>query len=153
MCAVRFAPLFAAALMVQLTGCGGSDKYLKDRPATVTADGSVMYKGKPVVGATIVAAPDQGTHAAAAVTDSSGKFRLSAFPPRAGAVPGMYSVSITAIEPVPAVELPEGVHEEDVKRPAPKHLIPQRYSDIATSGLKLDLPPEGRTDLDFELTD
>lgn len=134
-------------------GCGSTDKFEKARPATVTAEGSVIYKGKPIPGATIVAAPDEGGFAAAAVTDSSGKFKLSAFPPKAGAVPGKYSVTITAVEPAPVIELPEGVHEDDIQRPPAKHLIPQKYSDPTKSGLRLDLPPEGRTDLDFDLAD
>jgi hypothetical protein len=62
-------------------------------------------------------------------------------------------VTITAVEPAPVIELPEGVHEDDVQRPPAKHLIPQKYSDPTKSGLRLDLPPEGRTDLDFDLAD
>jgi hypothetical protein len=145
--------LSAAFITLLSAGCGGSDKYLGQRPATVAAEGTVLYKGKPVVGATIVAAPVEGSHAAAAVTDSAGKFKLSAFPPKAGAVPGDYNVTISAIEPAPVIELPEGVHEDDIQRPPPKHLIPERYSDPVKSGLKMELYPEGRTDLDFELTD
>ena len=148
-------PVIRTFLLIVITsvGCGGSDKFAKARPATVTAEGSVVYKGKPIAGATIVAAPDEGSFAAAAVTDSSGKFKLSAFPPKAGAVPGQYSVTITAVEPAPVIELPEGVHEDDIQRPPAKHLIPQKYSDATKSGLRLDLPPEGRTDLDFDLAD
>jgi len=133
-------------------GCGGNN-YIKGRPATVKAEGTVTYKGKAVVGATIVCSPEDGKYAAAAVTDSAGRFKLSAFPPKSGAVPGSYKVSISAIEASPMPVLPENVHAEDLKLPPPKHLVPEKYSDAEKSGLKALIPPEGRTDLDFELTD
>jgi hypothetical protein len=139
-------------LLFSLAGCGG-DSSGKNRPKTVTADGVLTYKGNPVAGATIVCSPEDGKHAAAAVTDSSGRFRLSAFPPKPGAVPGTYKVSISAVEVAPIPQLPDGVHAEDVKLPPPKYLVPQKYGNIATSGLQALIPPEGRTDLDFDLTD
>lgn len=139
--------------LMALSGCGGGDKFAKNRPPTVPAEGSVVYKGNPVAGATIVCSPEQGEHAASAVTDSSGRFKLSAFPPKAGAVAGNYSVTISAVETVPLPPLPEGVHAEDVKLPPPKYLVPAKYGDPKTSGLKMMIPPEGRNDLDFELSD
>lgn len=150
---IRFG-LLSLLTVCLLQGCGGgSDRFLKNRPATVPADGVVTYKGQPLAGATIVLSPVGHEHAAAAVTDGSGRFTLSAFPPQRGAVAGNYEVAITAIDVLPMPELPEGVHAEDVKLPPPKSRIPQKYSNPKASGLRLEIPSGGKKDITFDLTD
>src|SRR5688572_32107077 len=73
-------------------GCGsGSDKFKEARPKTVSAAGTVMYKGSPVVGATVELIPTAGGKiGASGMTDSSGHVVLKAYPPDSGVVPGAY---------------------------------------------------------------
>ncbi len=146
-----------ATLLAALTlvGCGGSgkDKWVEGRQQTVPASGVVTYKGEPLVDATVILVPAaSGGVGCAAKSDEEGKFELSAYPETLGAVPGSYTVMITKIEVPP---LPGG--EDDgpaVSGPVyAKQLIPVKYGNPAQSGLKVDIPETGKTDITFALTD
>lgn len=132
-------------------GCGGGAA--KSRQKTVPASGSVKLNGKTVEGATVVFAPEatgEKAVAASAMTDANGNFVLQAYPPLKGAVPGKYKVSITKREIPPSP--PDGPNAHDVpQQPPPKWLVPEKFSDAEKSGLKADIPEEGRDDLHFEL--
>jgi len=146
--------LAGVVALASVAGCGGGadDAAKRNRPKVVPAQGIVTYKGSPVTGATVVFSPTAGTNAASALTDSSGRFSMSAFPPDPGAVPGQYKVSITKTEQ--AAAQPAGGHDEPpAEGAAPKSLIPEKYGSAETSGLVADIPEGGKTDLKFELTD
>jgi hypothetical protein len=152
---VRLSQLFFLGILsVSLLGCGGgADKFKKARPKTVPAAATVTYKGSPVVGATVVFHPVQGTHAAAGMTDSSGRVVLKTFPPEEGAVPGNYTVTVSLLEQSAMPVLPDGVHAEDVKLPKAKSLIPFKYSLPESSGLMAVVPDEGNEEMTVELTE
>lgn len=150
----RFTFLLILALACTVGCGGGSDRFKAARPKTVPAEGDVMYKGSPLIGATLELIPTgTGTHGAVGMTDSSGHVVFKTFPPDSGVVPGDYEVRITLLEAVSVPVLPDGVHAEDVKQPKPKSLIPAKYADPKKSGEKATIPGEGRTDMKFELTD
>jgi len=144
------------ALMVLLlaaAGCGG-DQWVEGRPKTVSAKGTLTLNGAPVDGATIVLSPaeaalGQGT-SASALTASDGSFSLSAFPPNDGAVPGKYFASVTKKENPPVQAPAAGSHDEKAP-PPPKDLLPKKFSDAKTSGLVVEIPPDGKTDIKIEL--
>jgi len=141
-----------ACMALMVLGCGGSDKFAKDRPKTYRSSGSVKYKGAAVEGATVVFAPiDSASGAAAsAMTNSDGNFSLETFPPLKGAIPGSYKVSITKKEEPPPAPTGPDAHDQPPP-PPPKFLIPEKYSDFEKSGLKADIPEGGREDLHFEI--
>jgi Carboxypeptidase regulatory-like domain len=156
----RFVPrkalLFLAGVVaaVNIVGCGGGDDKEKlKRPKVAPAQGVVTYKGAPVEGATVVFSPTAGSTAASAVTDSSGRFSMSAFQSDSGAVPGKYKVSITKKEQPPQSAQPAGGHDEPTPETAVKSLIPEKYANAEASQLTADIPEGGKTDLTFELTD
>jgi hypothetical protein len=145
----------AAAIAAACCGCGGgSDRFKDDRPPVVPAEGTVTYQGQPLDGATVVFVPSNPDgHAGAAVSDATGRFAISTFPPDPGAVSGNYTVTVTKMNPAAAnAPLPENAHDTDLVAIPPQTLIPARYSDATQSGLTAQVPPEGRTDFKFELT-
>lgn len=143
----------AGLLLLLIAGCGGgSDKWTEKRPAVAPADGILLYQGKPVEGATVFLAPDppgEGKYGASAITDASGKFQLSAFPPDLGAVPGNYKVGVSKVQ----ASAPAGGADHDQPRsaPPPKSLIPEKYGKPETSGVTLEVPQAGKTDMKIEL--
>jgi len=134
----RKAFLFLAGVVTALNivGCGGGDDKEKlKRPKVAPAQGVVTYKGSPVEGATVVFSPTSGSIAAYALTDSSGRFSMSAFSPDPGAVPGKYKVSITKKEQPSQSAQPAGGHDEPTPEIAAKSLIPERYANADGSQL------------------
>jgi hypothetical protein len=138
-----------------LVGCGGNGVTI---PKTAPVQGNVTYQGKAVDGANVVLNPEGEGRAASAVTDASGNFtaRTSVTGDKIvdGAVPGTYRVSITKIEK-PAAKTPQEMMAARTTgtEPAEKHLIPERYSQATSSGITVVIPPEGKKDIKFELTD
>jgi hypothetical protein len=144
------AQLFTAfvALLV-ISGCGTQkDRWLAARPATALARGEVTFQGKPLDGAVVVFQPmAPGGIGASAVTDFQGKFELSTFPPKSGAVPGRYIVSV--MKTAMPSEVPG--HADD---PSPIHavsLIPEKYAVPTMSELNANIPEDGTEDLVFHL--
>jgi hypothetical protein len=140
----------ACALLLAAGCTGGADN--PDRPAVAPASGVVSYKGTPLEGATVVFIPEGGSYGAAGITDDDGRFVVAAFPPDPGAVPGNYTVIVTKTEE--EVE-PEGTYEDVMYKeyPPAKSLVPARYTDPKTSGLTANVPVDGTSDLQFELSD
>ena len=76
---------------ITLVGCTGTESL-----DTVPVEGMVTMNDSPVEGATVVFTPAGGEgHAAAGVTDASGRFQLTTEASGDGAVPGSYKVKIT----------------------------------------------------------
>lgn len=145
---MRTVSLLACFCALLLMGCGSQDdKWKKDRPKTAPAAGVITLDGKPLDGAQVVLVPESGTHGASALSAADGSFRLSAFPPDDGAVPGSYKVMIVkSIVP----ELQEG---ETAELAYAKLLVPKKYTDANTSGLMVDIPDAGKTDIKLELAE
>jgi hypothetical protein len=131
---------FVLVVLTTVVGCGGP------KPSPVT--GTVTYKGKGVPDVNVVLVAKDGT-TASGVTDSSGKItKMTTVNEGDGAVPGDYTVTITA--KTVATENPTA--DEYAPTDPSKLPFPPKYSDPAGSGLKATIPPGG-TDLKFELTD
>lgn len=142
-------------------------------PNLAKAEGVVTYNDKPVEGATVTMHSSTGM--ATGTTDAQGKFAMmfvqggKGYP---GAPIGTLSVAVTkteSSETVDAVPVPEkNASEEEIKAYSaelekesikhskaapPKSLIPERYGNAKTSGLKVELSKEGNTDIKLVLTD
>jgi len=115
------------------------------RPTKVT--GTVTLDGKPLSGATIVFAPQQG-RPACGVTDARGRSALSTFDKDDGALPGVYRVTITAGDSQDSAKPNQGQPHRAV---ADKPAIPARYSVPAMTELTTDVRP-GTNVWDFELS-
>ncbi|MCH8830716.1 MAG: carboxypeptidase regulatory-like domain-containing protein, partial [Planctomycetes bacterium] len=59
--------------LILVSGCSSDE----DRPDTIPVSGTVMYKGKPVEGATVTFRNPEASRPASGVTDSKGKFQLT----------------------------------------------------------------------------
>lgn len=156
--------LAAALAAVAIAGCGGGDSWTANQPATVEACGYVKMNGQPVEGAAVTFAPVSGKHAASAVTDSSGYFELRAFKSKEGAVPGQYMIAVSKTEEIPEseqkkVKFDPGEDKEHADEAAGggevmagwRNVLPQQFASPATSGLKMEVPAGGTTDLQIEL--
>lgn len=151
--------ILAAALT--LAGCTGSeDKWTKELPETVPAAGVVLLDGKPVERAAVVLSPmPPAKHPAQALTRADGTFELKAFPAKDGAVPGSYQVGVTKnVETGAGAAKDPASYGLDAAHAAEspaliefKNVLPQKYANPASSGLKVEIPPEGTSELKIEL--
>lgn len=162
---VRSSLGLCAAAIVMLTGCGGGELELDTVPVT----GTVTQSGQPVEGARVTFSPEGTGHAAAGVTDASGKFTLTSVTTGDGAVPGQYQVTITkyetetdAIAPgetdMDAIYAAAEEAGEDIsgmggrnEPEGPKNLLPTKYESPATSGLTAAVSADGQNDFSFDL--
>ncbi|MBA3312591.1 MAG: hypothetical protein M3552_06080 [Planctomycetota bacterium] len=138
-----------------VAGCGGgSDEWTEKRPATAPAEGKLTYKGEGVEGATVLLVPDAAggeVYGASAVTRSGGAFALAAWPPQTGVVPGKYKVAVSKKVMPEMSEVPADSHDSDNTAPPAKNMLPEQYGDPNKSGLTLEVPATGKTDILLEL--
>lgn len=130
----RYASLAVSltALFVCLMVVHGHD----GRPARVSVSGQVRLDGKPLTRGLVVFVPAQG-RASTGSLDGQGRYVLTCFDGRDGAVPGRYRVEIA----------PDGVPIEG----EPAWLVPARYSRCDTSELEINIT-DPTSDADFDLT-
>jgi len=117
---------------------------------TASVSGAVLYKDKPVDGATVTLlrkGADAKAKSATGKTNSSGHFTLTTYfgpdDQPAGALPGDYTVIITKIDE------PQGAFDPH-KDPPPKHHLPLKYEAAQTSPLTATIKP-GSNRLEFKL--
>jgi len=138
--------LFLFSLTCGLVGCNSSDQ-----PATFPVRGRVVYKGAPIVGASITFLGTGAPRAATGRTDESGSFQLTTFETNDGAVPGTHEVTIKkyTTDP-PAMPTPEQVEKDPAASDrytmamvrwtqSAKLALPKKYSERATSGLHYEV--------------
>lgn len=117
-----------------LSGCGPA------APSLVDVRGLVTFDGKPLPRGQIAFVPDGPGQPGLGYLSPDGTYRLMSHGGRHGILPGSYRVSIAAAE--------GSFENEDVR-----HLIPERFMRLETSGLTAEVPadlPEGAT-FDFRL--
>lgn len=148
-------------VLLSMSGCGGSDLEL------IPVTGTVTYQGQPVAGATVVFQPESGPPSTA-TTDDEGRFEMNTRG-RPGVALGNAIVVITALEPMD-IEVAEGSGDADIAADDPaaaesamtpevmeamanrKSRIPEKYGHPRTSGLRVEITPDGETHFDFDLT-
>ena len=140
------------SLLLASTGCSGGSH---SGPPMGEVTGTITYQGNPVALANVVFIPQiKGTAAAAAVTDSSGRYRLSISGEQTGAIAGTYQVSIALRAPYDG-PIPDGMsvaYAKETFQNQGKPLIPAKYFSASTSGLVAAVEP-GRNTFDFDLQD
>ena len=125
--------IIVVVLLALLVGCGSSD-----RPLTVPVEGTVTLAGKawPAEGRLyfLPTKPAEGFKLKPGVGrfDKNGKFVAGSFEDADGLVPGTYGIRVECWKVPPTVDGP----------PAVSHVDP-RYFKPASSGLTLEVPPDG----------
>jgi hypothetical protein len=129
-CSICYSSALAIWCAMSLVGCGG-----QAGPKFYSAGGKVTYQGQPVKNATVVFQPDKGP-VATGTTDESGKFTLSTGP-SSGAVEGKYQIAVTAVSGGDVANMTPEDYAKRGEMPVTerKSLIPEKYNDIANSGL------------------
>jgi len=132
--------------LMTLAGCSGGGH------GTASVSGTVLYKDKPVDGATVSLlhkSADPKAKSATGKTNGSGQFTLTTYfgpdDQPAGAMPGDYTVIVTKIDE------PQGAFDPH-KDPPPKHHLPLKYEAAQTSPLSATIKP-GSNRLEFKLED
>lgn len=119
------------ALFLCLWGVYGRD----DRPDRVPVSGRVFLDGQPLTHGTIIFVPERG-RAATGSLDEQGRYVLTCFDGRDGAVPGKYRIEVAA----------DGVPGEG----EPAWPVPAQYAHGATSGLTAEITGPAQN-VDFQL--
>lgn len=138
-----FTSRLALLLAVVATGCGGSAG-----PKLAETVGVVTYKGKPLPAAAIVLIPANGP-ASYGSTDANGAFTLSTTG-NPGAMVGPAQVAITAYQQLAEMKSEEKLTAADLKI-MNTSLIPIKYGNPDTSGLKADVKPDTKNEFKFDL--
>lgn len=139
----------AAVLLAVVSGCGSGDV------AVYPVKGTVMYKGKPMVGGgsiSLVPLTPQPGQAAGGMIADDGTFVLTTYKDGDGSMPGEFRVVITQ------EVFSEGAGSEDgqptsvAKADVPvAQRIPDTYADPTNSPLKLTVKPEPQEDVVLEI--
>ncbi len=151
--------LLGVALLL-LAGCTGGDT--GTNPKTYPVAGTVTMGGTPVAGATVSFQLADGSRSAVGITDEGGKYKLTTFAADDGAVPGDYKVSVLkleggTVEAAASGQLASGEisesYDPNVKSAGggPKHLLPEKFANTATSGLTAKVAEGGENKFDFDL--
>ena len=161
----KLALALVAALCCSLVGAGLVGCSKARIKGLVPVEGVVTLNGEPVSGATIMFAPkkhdpSRPKGSAQAVTDASGKFKMSTLDPGDGVFPGDYYVTVTKdrVEGGLSLEEVKRQHEnpelrDDASEPEQTLIreLPDKYADINSSGLDQTIPAEGNKNLELAL--
>jgi hypothetical protein len=142
------------AIIVLALGCSSKDP---NRLETVPVTGTVTYNGKPVDGAIVTFLARKENIPATGMTDAEGRFSLTTYEDGDGAVIGDHDVSVnktigSASTAVSIDEDPEHYTPGITPPPVVKHLVPERYSQPDTSGLKVTVAKGVKNDVELALT-
>lgn len=137
-------------LSLGLSGCAGGGS-APPIPETVPVSGVVLLDGKPLVSASILFVPSQGTKGieCSGVTDDDGRFELKHPHGPSGAPAGTYGVVVSHLVDSRGLALLPDPDVPPADRGAVESL-PPRYSSFDQTTLKAEVPhPAG--ELKFEL--
>jgi hypothetical protein len=130
-----------------LCGCSPSVPTGKIVPS-VMARGVLLYRGEPLPFHQITVMPDDD-RPAVGITREDGTFVLGTNRPADGAVSGTHPVAVRYVGP-PSADPAEGMNVF-TKPPAPSVKIDKKYQNASTSGLSVEIPPQGTSDLEIDL--
>ena len=138
--------LALAAGLLMLAGCGqsGGEK-------TYRVTGIVTFQGKPVEEAAVSFIPEKG-RPASGKTDAEGKFELSTFGSKDGAIAGSHKVVIAPFsdEIMPMSGEP-GYEEAQQRQKQRLSTLPPKYSDPNQTPFKATVEPGGENQFTFDM--
>jgi hypothetical protein len=153
--AVRVLVILIVAFLTMAGGCSRyhEDEWSKQWPRRVPAGGLVEFEGKPVEDATVVfvtlSADGKKEYAALGQTNAAGKFRLTTFRPKDGAIPGKHLVGIEKNAEVVTKPV-RGLSPEDQPKVV-KNVLPEKYRVYSQSGLEVEVTEKGPNEFVFRL--
>jgi len=152
------ARFWLALLIVAVAACSLSCGPTRPPGARPTKKVSVIvtYKGTPVQGATVAFVNQDGESPSAnGLTDAQGKAKLRTYIDGDGATLGTHKVIIEKSEAVGGQTVgPEDPKYDPNAPPATvKYHLPQKYNNIATSGLTAEVKENGPSEFTFDLKD
>ena len=130
-----------------LAGCEGDSS-----EPLVPASGVVTLDGQPIEGVAITLVPKEGTSMGRicyGTTDGEGRFELRGSPERAGAIVGEHWAQFVKMTQEDGSPIPEGATPEEV---IPFNQLPEAYAESSTTPISVVIPPDGTSDMQFELT-
>lgn len=137
------------------SGCGQTN------PSTFPVAGRVLLDGQPLEGAAVMLKPVDGGSNGYGVADAEGRFEITTYRQRDGAIPGEHRIIVTlekVVQPVgvePGEEDQEGL--DDGMELAVSNqgevisAVPSRYTNFETSGLTVVVGPDTES-LQLKLT-
>lgn len=135
--------VLSTVLVLQLVGCSS-----ENRKPTAAVRGKVTYNGEPLQIGSLLFVPVAGGPSSEGNIDRNGNYRMGTYTTVDGAVLGKHQVMITAFTAAGGSGLPEDSVKGDS---APVSIIPEKYGDLAKSGLEVDVK-SGSNEIDFVLT-
>ncbi|QDU25458.1 hypothetical protein ETAA8_05260 [Anatilimnocola aggregata] len=146
----RIAASVIGLTLLTLSGCAdpGAGSNL---PPLTKVTGTVRFQGQSVEGADVTFNNVSAGYSANAKTDSAGRFVLTTSG-KEGAVPGQQLVSIRRVDVID--NTPPGVDPTAggiAPPPTINWIVPQKYSELATSGLTAEVTDSGPNDFQFDL--
>ena len=143
--------LFAISFL--LSGC----KKEQGLKGLYPVKGKVTWKGDPVEGASIMLSPvnSGGTaRSAGATSDSKGEFKIRTLNPDDGAFPGEYAITVRKMQ-ADKTYTEEEIEAANARGQSleinSKNVLPEKYSNSKTSGLKVTVTEGKNEDLIIEL--
>ncbi len=145
----KFTVAISLAFVVVANGCGQSVPTGRHVP-TVAAAGVLTYQGKPLAFYEVKCFPED-ERPAVGLTDEEGRFVLGTNRSNDGAVTGTHQVAIVYVGD-PADQPGNDGPVSGYTPPAPPSIkIDKKYQKPETSGLTLEIPESGATDLAIDL--
>lgn len=138
-------------LSLSLSGCSQPVGPVGEVIAVVPASGIVTFKGKPIEGFQVTFMPVSGARPSIGVSDASGKFVLGTNGTGDGAVVGANKVAVVWSPPELADDTTAGAIDDPSKMPKAPVEIPEKYHNPETSGITLDVPESGTSELKIDL--
>lgn len=136
-----------ACSLLSIAGC--SEQPRSEVFDTVSAGGTLTYQGKPLAGYLVSFQPADASRTATGVTSAEGKFVLGTNEPEDGAVPGMHSVSV--VWQPPEDDGTGSIMDDPTKMPKAPIELPAKYASASTSGIQIEIPSGGKSDIVVEL--
>jgi hypothetical protein len=147
------AVIFACIALLPLLGCGEDDGIGQ----RYSVSGKVTYKGEPLKGGNVAFLPDgeggSGRAASGVIKDGYYSMTTSTSTPGDGVLPGKYKVGINAnyTDMSEAAKQPGGIYQGNRLAGPRIKVIPEKYTNPATSGLTFEVKPTSSTfDIDLQ---
>lgn len=140
--------VFCTAIL--LAGCSADYTPQAEIFKTVSASGTLTFKGKPLSGFIVTLHPAGDQRTASGTTDAEGRFSLGTNAPGDGAVAGTHKVSV--IWQPPEDDGLGSTVEDPKKMPKSPIDIPAKYASPDTSGISLEIPDSGSSELKLDLS-
>lgn len=135
-------PALLALLLVAVNGCGGETEI-------VPFEGRVLYKGEPLQFGSVMFQPVSGGQAATGTIQPDGTFAMRTRGFGDGATVGLNRVRVTCF---PA-QKPGSAENTSQELALGKSLIPTHYNSFGSSGLTVEVKPEGNDPYVIDLQD